>query len=250
MQQLNEAENTLLGITSGIIEVSVMQSTNYLKNASQQGLPFTLNPRVLYRGYVANCLNMGSVTGFQFFANGATKQLITGGVTRPLTPAEQIGAGFAAGSSSAILASPLELLMIQQQRKGGSMGGAAATVLSAGPATVGRGLINTAMREGIYTAGYLGVGPAVREYIVQAVSDFGPSHLPPPALPARPNPPAAAGSTATRRTRHECRRRSWGAPSPATSRTPSTRARRVCKGTSSGNAVSAAGADPSGPHPL
>ena len=181
MQQLNEAENTLLGITSGIIEVSVMQSTNYLKNASQQGLPFTLNPRVLYRGYVANCLNMGSVTGFQFFANGATKQLITGGVTRPLTPAEQIGAGFAAGSSSAILASPLELLMIQQQRKGGSMGGAAAAVLSAGPATVGRGLINTAMREGIYTAGYLGVGPAVREYIVQAVSDFGPSHRPPPA---------------------------------------------------------------------
>ena len=87
MQQLNEAENTLLGITSGIIEVSVMQSTNYLKNASQQGLPFTLNPRVLYRGYVANCLNMGSVTGFQFFANGATKQLLTGGVTRPLTPA-------------------------------------------------------------------------------------------------------------------------------------------------------------------
>jgi hypothetical protein len=33
MQQLNELENVGLGIASGLIEVTMMQSTNYLKNA-------------------------------------------------------------------------------------------------------------------------------------------------------------------------------------------------------------------------
>ena len=35
-----------LGITSGIIEVTMMQSFNYCKNARQQGLPLSMDPRV------------------------------------------------------------------------------------------------------------------------------------------------------------------------------------------------------------
>ena len=122
MQQLNESENTRLGIASGLIEVTCMQSTNYLKNAKQQGLPFTLDPRKLYRcgapakhcpfapfrwnterynaclllrrGYLPNCANMGLATGFQFFVNGAVKKANTGNSTRQLKPVEQVGAGF------------------------------------------------------------------------------------------------------------------------------------------------------------
>jgi hypothetical protein len=47
MEQLSEVENTLLGVAAGVIEVSLLQSTNYLKNAAQQGLPLTMNPKVL-----------------------------------------------------------------------------------------------------------------------------------------------------------------------------------------------------------
>ena len=34
-------------------DTTLLQSTNYWKNASQQGLPFTLNPAVLYRGMLS-----------------------------------------------------------------------------------------------------------------------------------------------------------------------------------------------------
>jgi hypothetical protein len=167
MQNLSEGENATLGVASGLIEVTVMQSTNYLKNAKQQGLPMTADPRVLYRGYLPNCANMGLATGFQFFVNGAIKKALTGGSSRALTPAEQvraashqligqadaqlptlplvtlavlglgnhevtkyyrvyvgwlgglqIGAGFVAGASSAVVVSPLELTMVQQQVHG------------------------------------------------------------------------------------------------------------------------------------
>lgn len=121
----------------------------------------TLNPRVLYRGYGANCLNMGGVTCFQFAANGIVKKAVTGGQVRKLTSFEQIYAGFAAGFLSGIVCSPLELVMIQQQVKGGSFVATAGQVLP----KAGRGLFNCSMREGIYSAGYLGIGPVVRSYL-------------------------------------------------------------------------------------
>lgn len=49
LQKLTTVECTALGIIGGIIEVSLLQPILYLKNASQQGLPFTLDPKLLYR---------------------------------------------------------------------------------------------------------------------------------------------------------------------------------------------------------
>ena len=49
LQALSTTESTILGIAAGVIEVTILQPILYLKNASQQGLPFTLNPALLYR---------------------------------------------------------------------------------------------------------------------------------------------------------------------------------------------------------
>jgi hypothetical protein len=108
-----------------------------------RGLAYTLDPRVLYRGYFANTLNMGLGTGFQFLVNGSVKQMMTGSEHRQLSPSEQLSAGFVAGSTSALLISPTELLMIQQQRKGGGIIGAAGIVLGTSPATALRGMLTT-----------------------------------------------------------------------------------------------------------
>lgn len=164
---LSEAENASLGAFGGVIEVSLMQSLNYLKNAKQQGLPFTMNPRVLYRGFVSNCLNFSSVTMFQFAAAGKIKAILTGREIRTMTASEQLTAGALAGISSALLCSPMELLMIQQQRKGGSLPGTLASLIKKGVTTNGitRGMLMTAGREGIFAAGYLGVGPIIKEQV-------------------------------------------------------------------------------------
>ena len=101
-------------------------------------MPMTADPRILYRGYLPNCGNMGLCTGFQFFVNGAVKNVFTGGVSRPLSPLEQVSAGFVAGASSFCIAGPTELIMIQQQRKGQSIGATFAGVIKEGPATMFR----------------------------------------------------------------------------------------------------------------
>ena len=61
MQKLTPVENTALGVAAGTIEVSLLQPMLYCKNATQQKLPFTIDPRVLYRGAVPSNSRLQSV---------------------------------------------------------------------------------------------------------------------------------------------------------------------------------------------
>mmetsp|Transcript_47330 Transcript_47330/g.76266 ORF Transcript_47330/g.76266 Transcript_47330/m.76266 type:complete len:267 (+) Transcript_47330:55-855(+) len=161
--KLTGVENASMGLLGGGIEVSLLQGMNYLKNASQQGLPFTLNPRVLYRGYPSNLLNMGSGTMWQFAVCGQMGKMLTKGDKRPLKPWEDVTAGFIAGTSSGVLVSPLELIMIQQQLKGGSAMGAVQKM--GGVTALARGFVPGAIREGLWSVGYLSLPPIIRNYL-------------------------------------------------------------------------------------
>ncbi|KAL7456288.1 hypothetical protein ACHAWC_010777 [Mediolabrus comicus] len=157
---LNELQNATVGMTVGVIEVLCLQPFNYCKNMIQQGQPLTADPRKLYRGVSANAVNMGSCTMIQFAVGGSLKKLVLGGENRSLKTHEEMGTGIAAGVVSALVGSPLELIMIQQQRKGG---GSLETFKSiANPNNFLRGFVGAAVREGLWTCGYLSIPPIVR----------------------------------------------------------------------------------------
>lgn len=169
--KLNEFENATVGMTVGCIEVLCLQPFNYAKNMVQQGQPLTMDPRKLYRGVGANCVNMGSCTMIQFASGGALKKAITGGdpIARPLKAYEEMGCGIAAGMLSATVGSPLELIMIQQQRKGGNTLDTLKSI--ANPSNIGRGFIGAAVREGLWTCGYLSIPPIVRSNLMTSFPD-------------------------------------------------------------------------------
>lgn len=168
--KLNEFENATVGMTVGCIEVLCLQPFNYAKNMVQQGQPLTMDPRKLYRGVAANCVNMGSCTMIQFAVGGALKKMLTGGQeNRKLRPVEEMACGISAGIVSATVGSPLELVMIQQQRKGG---GSFETIKRiATPSNVGRGFMGAAVREGLWTCGYLSIPPIVRTRLMESFPD-------------------------------------------------------------------------------
>jgi|NorSeaMetagenome_1021524.scaffolds.fasta_scaffold195270_2 hypothetical protein len=60
---------------SGTVEVSLLQPMLYCKNAVQQARPFTLDPRVLYRGLLMSVTNMSVLTGAQVCAWSASTLL-------------------------------------------------------------------------------------------------------------------------------------------------------------------------------
>jgi len=174
--KLNEVENATVGMTVGVIEVMCLQPLNYAKNMVQQGMPLSADPRKLYRGVGANCINMGSCTMIQFAVGGSLKKAIKGeNSTRPLKAYEEMACGIAAGMISATVGSPLELVMIQQQRKGG---GSMETIKSiANPSNIGRGFMGAAVREGLWTCGYLSIPPIVRTNLMQSFPETFDSEL-------------------------------------------------------------------------
>eukprot|EP01060_Flectonema_neradi_P030631 TRINITY_DN449_c10_g1_i1.p1 TRINITY_DN449_c10_g1~~TRINITY_DN449_c10_g1_i1.p1 ORF type:complete len:281 (+),score=52.26 TRINITY_DN449_c10_g1_i1:37-843(+) len=166
VSKLNPQENTILGVVCGCVEVSIMQPTLYCKNASQQGLSWSLDPRLLYRGIGVSIANMGLVTGIQFPLSGACASLFKKGENRELTSQEQIASGFVGGALSGFVCAPLEHTMIQQQRTGMSLLSTPGHLIKQlGPLGPWRGLSMTSGREGLYTAGYLGIGPVLTDYL-------------------------------------------------------------------------------------
>ncbi|KAL7533749.1 hypothetical protein ACHAXR_005432 [Thalassiosira sp. AJA248-18] len=167
--KLNEFQNATVGMTVGVIEVLCLQPFNYCKNMIQQGQPLSADPRKLYRGVGANAVNMGSCTMIQFAVGGSLKKMILGGEKRQLKTHEEMGAGIAAGVTSAFVGSPLELIMIQQQRTGGGTVGTIKSIAT--PTNILRGFTGAAVREGLWTCGYLSIPPIVRRKLRETYPD-------------------------------------------------------------------------------
>lgn len=149
-------------MTVGMIEVLLLQPFNYAKNMTQQQRPISLNPMVMYRGVASNCINMGSCTMIQFAIGGEMKHWMAGGdKNKVLSLQEEMSCGVVAGSTSALVGSPLELVMIQQQRKGGNAAVRIKDILQK-PVNLTRGLTGMAIREALWTCGYLSIPPVVR----------------------------------------------------------------------------------------
>lgn len=162
LQKLSGGENCVLGIMAGALEVCINQPQLYFKNARQQNIPLTLNPKVLYRGLAISALNMGGLTGIQFWLSGSIQKMMTGGKARKLTSGEEITSGFLGGFISGLPCCVWELIMIQQQRFGGSLVSTPGRMMgSHGPSVLFRGLTTSAGREGIFAMGYLGIAPVV-----------------------------------------------------------------------------------------
>ena len=170
LQRLTSAENTMIGLATGAIDVSTTQWVLYCKNASQQGLPLTMNPRILYRGYTMSLTNMCVLSGLQFPLTAIATGIFTGGKQRKLSDSEEIGSAFIGGVLRGFICAPMELVMIQQQRYGTSLFSTPSKIIGdAGiGALFGRGLAMSCGREGVFTAGMLGLGPTLRRQAEEA----------------------------------------------------------------------------------
>jgi hypothetical protein len=109
LQRLSDVENMGLGVAAGIIEICIDQPQLYCKVCTQQQInPF--KPFVManfYRGLGISCINMGALTGLQFWLSGAIQKAITGGEDRALTPIEEMGSALLCAIRPAVPPNPL-----------------------------------------------------------------------------------------------------------------------------------------------
>ena len=132
----------------------------------QEGRPYPKFPG-MYRGVFAQAGSVAPITAIQMAINGVFEGLITQG-QREMNDAETIGRAMAAGATSALLYGPVDLITIHQQKLSLSPGGTMAHISKTyGVQTLWRGLFPTALREAIYTSGYLGLAPVFTKRLMQ-----------------------------------------------------------------------------------
>lgn len=168
-KELNERQNAILGAAAAFIEGVMLQPTVYWKNASAQNLPFTLNPRILYRGTGAAIFNEMQCMALQF---GITAYIQKSNFSLPnvkFVNHDLVGA-VAGGMLTALFASPIELIMIQQQLHGSSFIKTPANIVKTyglGAKGLMRGLSVTILRDAIYVGSMLGVTPLMQAWLEQ-----------------------------------------------------------------------------------
>eukprot|EP01033_Poteriospumella_lacustris_P005386 gene5387-3835_t len=172
---LTTGQNFVLGTGAALIEGLLLQPTLYWKTAKAQRLPFTLDPRLLYRGTGASIFNECQMMGIQFGLTGHFQKHISSVANSESGPffsflsrnEELLSAGFG-GCFAALFASPVELVMIQQQLFGGRLVDVPRRIvrdfgfLSSG---LSRAVSVAAVRDTIYVCGMLGVTPVAQLYL-------------------------------------------------------------------------------------
>ena len=111
-------------------------------------------------------LSVAPVTAMQVVLNGMFELAITQGGTVEMTDMQKIGCAMGAGASSALIYSPADCMTIQQQKTNATLVDTGRGVFKQhGLRGLYRAVIPTAIREALYTCGYLGLGPVLADHL-------------------------------------------------------------------------------------
>lgn len=166
---LSSAEHTLLGMFAGVVEVSCTMPMVSIKNALQSNRSIPLSPRELYRGWLVNALGIAPITGISFGVNRLLQKTLAPGMeAKDMSLGLQMLCPAMAGVAAGLVCGPSELVMIQQQQRKQSLTSQAIQIYrNHGVFAFGRGLGPTFIREGLYSWGYLGLCPVLRDNLAR-----------------------------------------------------------------------------------
>ena len=155
-------QSLITGSVAGAVEVGVNHPLWTVKIRLQCGDPFTLNPRLLYRGILPNAASMIPVTGIQvgldrFFQHIFFKE------TNELSNAQCIASAFVAGVGSAPASCATEMVLTHQKNTGwGFYAAGKYLITNHGYRNLFTGLPATMTREGVFTPFFLAVTPLLK----------------------------------------------------------------------------------------
>ena len=171
--RLTPLENLAVGAAGGCLETTLQMPILTYKFATQEGRALPRTAAGWYRGVFVQAGTVAPITALQVMLNGVAGSLALRGEHRELTDAEKMYTSAAAGACSAVVYSPVDLTTIQQQKLGlNPMQTVSHLVKEHGVLSMFRGFMPCAIREAIYTAGYLGMGPVVTVALANNFSIF------------------------------------------------------------------------------
>ena len=166
--RLTPFENLAIGAAGGALETTLQMPILTFKFSKQEGRPMPTTLSGWYRGVFVQAGTVAPITALQVMLNGLLGNLMLKGEKRELTDLEKMTTSAGAGAMSACVYGPVDLTTIQQQKLGLNPLQTLRHVMHEhGSTSIFRGFSACAVREAIYTAGYLGLGPVATVALVE-----------------------------------------------------------------------------------
>ena len=170
---LSPMENLAVGAAGGLLETSVQMPLITLKLCMQEGRPLPTTLPAWYRGIAVQAGTVAPITAIQFMVNGLLQSLVRRGDQRELTDGETVATAAGAGAISALVYGPVDLVTIQQQKLHRNPFQTFGHIITEfGFAGFFRGFGSCAVREAVYTAGYLGLAPVFTARLTHTLSFY------------------------------------------------------------------------------
>jgi len=171
--RLTPLENLAVGAVGGSLETVLQMPILTFKFTKQSGRPMPTTLKGWYRGVFVQAGTVAPITAIQVMLNGVLGGLMLRGEARELTDGEKMLTSAGAGALSAAVYTPVDLTTIQQQKLGLNPSQTVRHLVDThGARSLFRGFQSCALREAIYTAGYLGLGPVLTVAIANRVPFF------------------------------------------------------------------------------
>lgn len=158
-------QSFLIGSAAGATEVLVNHPLWNIKIRIQCNDPFTLNPKILYRGVLPSALSFVPGAALQVGLNRFFQKTLFVDVPQ-LSKAQQISTAFTAGVISALIRCPTELIMTQQRITNSSFYQTFRHLLHHnGFWSLYTGYPAIATRSGIFAASFLAITPILKSRV-------------------------------------------------------------------------------------
>lgn len=179
-EQLSPVENLMVGSFSGALETCLQMPILTYKFCRQEGRSLPKSVSGWYRGVGVQAGTVAPITAIQFMTNGLLQKMVLlmdstndNNEQRALSDVETIATAATAGAVSALIYSPVDLMTIQQQKLSMNPIQTVRHILSNyGIRGLYRGFASCAVRESIYTAGYLGFSPVLLSHLMTKTDLF------------------------------------------------------------------------------
>ncbi|MBS0288095.1 MAG: hypothetical protein JSR17_12420 [Proteobacteria bacterium] len=145
--------------------------TRYQNDSIPAKEKFTLNLKILYRGFLPNVFSMVPITALQVSTAQGIKAHRHNDEENPPSELQSLSYSAAGGAVSAVVSAPTELAMAQQTEKRGFFATVKHIYQNQGFKGLLRGFTGTAIRDAKFTVGYGYAAPALKEKLAEHMSE-------------------------------------------------------------------------------
>lgn len=161
-------QSIIIGSLTGFFETGINLPLWTIKTRAQCNLPFTLNPFVLYRGYIPSAMTMSAFMGIQMVNSSLTEHGMVSNENH-VSSGQRIFSAFIGGMMPSVIFGPLDLVITQYHKHNYASYSDAfrKTISRLGYRGMFAGLPATALTDGNFACCYWGVFPYLKSYFIE-----------------------------------------------------------------------------------